>query len=77
MESNPYIYMKEMKFLNPIKTILFFLLAFLLGVQTTYAKTELVLPQNQVVFSVEQSQSFKSLEKEVQPNVGFLSLSSD
>lgn len=47
-------------------------LTFLLGVQTTYAKTELVLPQNQVFFSIEQSQSFKSLEKEVQPNIGFL-----
>ncbi len=33
------------------------------GGQTTYAKTELVLIQNQ---------SFKSLEKEVQPNIGFL-----
>jgi len=44
----------------------------LLGSQTTYAKTELFLSQNQVVFSIEPSQSFQSLEKELQPNIGFL-----
>jgi len=55
-----------------IKLILLILLTFLLGVQTTYAKTELVLLENQVSFSIEQNQSFKSLEKEVQPNIGFL-----
>ncbi len=55
-----------------IKPLLLFLLALLLGATLTHAKTELVLPQNQVVFSVEQSQRFYSLEKEVQPNIGFL-----
>ena len=48
------------------------MLTFLLGSQTTYAKTELFLSQNQVVFSIEPSQSFQSLEKELQPNIGFL-----
>ena len=61
-----------MNILKSIKYIICFLLTFLLGSQTTYAKTELVLTQNQVVFSIEQNQSFKSLEKEVQPNIGFL-----
>jgi len=61
-----------MRFHRFIKTIFFSLLTFLLGVQTTYAKTELVLPQNQTSFSIEQSQSFKSLEKQLQPNIGFL-----
>ncbi len=54
--------------LKQFKYLLFFLVTFLFGVQTTYAKTELVLPQNQVSFSIEKTQSFKSLEKEVQPN---------
>ncbi len=58
--------------LNQLKYVLFFFLGFLLGTQTTYAKTELILPQNQVSFSLEQNESFKSLEKEVQPNIGFL-----
>jgi len=35
---------------------------------STHAKSELILPQNAVVFSVEQTQSFRSSEKEVQPN---------
>ena len=61
-----------MRFCKFLKHTIVFLLTFLFGVQTTHAKTELVLPQKQVVFSVEQSQSFQSLEKEVQPNVGFL-----
>ncbi len=47
-------------------------LTFLLGEQTTYAKTELISPQNQVSFSIEQNQSFQFLEKELQPNIGFL-----
>lgn len=59
-----------------IKHIFLFLLTFLLGAQTTYAKTELVLPQNQVSFPIEQSQSFIpkafGIEKEVPPNIGFL-----
>lgn len=61
-----------MNFLKLIKQVFLFLLIILLGAQTTYAKTEFVLPQNQVSFSIEQSQSSKSLEKEVQPNIGFL-----
>ena len=61
-----------MKIKDFIKTILLFLLTFLLGAQTTYAKTEFVLPQNQVSFSIEQNQSFQFLEKELQPNIGFL-----
>ena len=61
-----------MNFLKYIKHLFIFFLTFLLGAQTTYAKTELVLPQNQVSFSIELNQSFKSLEKEVQPNIGFL-----
>ena len=32
----------------------------------------MVLPQNQFSFSIEQTQNFASLKKEVQPNVGFL-----
>ncbi|MFL0062373.1 hypothetical protein [Tenacibaculum maritimum] len=43
-----------------------------MGVQGTYAKTELVLPQKEVSFSIQQNQIFKSLEKEPQPNIGFL-----
>jgi archaellum component FlaF (FlaF/FlaG flagellin family) len=61
-----------MNFLKYIKQLLLFLLTFLLGTQTTYAKTELILPQNQVSFSIEKSESFKSLEKVIQPNIGFL-----
>ncbi|MFL0091303.1 hypothetical protein [Tenacibaculum maritimum] len=44
----------------------------MLGVQGTYSKTELVLLQKEVSFSIEKDQSFQSLEKELQPNVGFL-----
>ncbi len=55
-----------------LKYIFLFLLVFLFGVQTTYAKTELVFPTKSSSFLIEQSQSFKSLEKEVQPNIGFL-----
>lgn len=58
--------------LKQFKYLLFFLLTFLFGAQSTYAKTEPTLPQNLVYFSVEQNQSFNSLEKEVQPNIGFL-----
>lgn len=58
--------------LKQLKYVLFFLLTFLLGAQATYAKTELILPTKSISFSIEQSQSFKSLEKEVQPNIGFL-----
>ena len=61
-----------MNFLKFIKQIFLFLLTFLLGTQTSYSKTELVLPQNQVLFSIEQTQNFKSLEKQLQPNIGFL-----
>ncbi len=61
-----------MKFCKFIKHTVFFLLTFLIGATTTHAKTELVLPQKQVIFSVEQSQRFYSLKKEVQPNIGFL-----
>jgi len=61
-----------MNFLKYIKQLLLFFLTFLLGTQTTYSKTELVLPQSQVSFSFEQKQSFNSLEKEVPPNIGFL-----
>ena len=53
--------------LEKIKYFLFFILTFILGTQVTYAKTEFVLPQNQVVFSIEK-QSFKNLEKEVKGN---------
>lgn len=55
-----------------LKYFFLFLLTFLLVTQIAYAKTELVLIQNQVSFSIEQTQNFKSLEKEVQPNIGFL-----
>lgn len=58
--------------LKIIKHIIFFLLTFLLGAQTTHAKTELLLPQNNVLFSIKQTQNIKSLEKELQPNIGFL-----
>ena len=49
--------------LEKIKYFLF-ILTFILGTQVTYAKTEFVLPQNQVVFSIEK----QSLEKEVKGN---------
>lgn len=47
------------------------------GIQTTFAKTEFVLPAKNSSFSSdsyrnEQNQGFKPLEKEVQPNIGFL-----
>ena len=58
--------------LKHIKYLLLFLLTILLGAQTTYAKTEFVLALKNVSFSLEQNQSFQSLEKEVQPNIGFL-----
>jgi len=61
-----------MRFCKFLKHTIVFLLAFLLGAQTIYAKTKLILPQNGVSFSIVQNQSFRSLEKEVQPNVGFL-----
>ncbi len=61
-----------MQLTKHIKPLLLFLLTFLLVATPTHAKTELVLPQKQVIFSVEQSQRFYSIEKEVQPNVGFL-----
>ena len=53
-------------------SLLILLLLLLFGAQTTYAKTELVLPTKSISFSIEQTQSFQSLEKEVQPNLGFL-----
>lgn len=58
--------------LNQPKYIFIFLLTFLLAIQTTYAKTELILPQKSISFSIEQNQIFKGLEKELQPNIGFL-----
>ena len=61
-----------MNFLNYIKTTILFLLTFFLGATQAHAKTELVLPLKQVVFSVEQTQKISTLDKEVQPNVGFL-----
>jgi len=61
-----------MTFRKFIKHISFVLLTFLFGAQTSYAKTELSLPQNKIYFSIEQNQSFQRLEKEVQPNIGFL-----
>jgi hypothetical protein len=61
-----------MHFIKFIKYLLFFFLTFLFGTQTTCAKTDFVLPQNQASFSIEQNDSFKSLEKVFQPNIGFL-----
>ena len=61
-----------MNFLKYIKTTILFILIFLLGTQTTYAKRELILPQNQVVFSVEQTPKVSTLKKEVQPNVAYI-----
>ena len=61
-----------MNFRKFIKHIFCFLLTVLLGAQTTYAKTELIYPTKSISFSIEQSPNFKSLEKEVQPNLGFL-----
>lgn len=53
-----------------IKHLLLFLLIFLLGAQTTFSKTELVLSQHQVSFFV--NQNLNNLEKELPPNIGFL-----
>lgn len=61
-----------MKLTTYIKSIFLSLLTFLLGTQTTYAKTKVIPPQNKVVILVEQNQSFKSLEKVVPPNIGIL-----
>jgi len=61
-----------MKIKPHIKSIFIFLLTFLLGAQTTYAKTKVILPQNEVVILVEQNQNAITLEKVVQPNIGFL-----
>jgi|GEM_PF-3641962 len=58
--------------LKQIKYLLVILFTFLLSVQTIFTKTELIITQNQVSLSIGQNQSFKSLEKEVQPNIGFL-----
>ena len=44
----------------------------MLGGKTTYSKTEIILPQNEVVILVEQNQSATTLQKVVQPNIGFL-----
>ena len=55
-----------------LKYLFLFLLTFPLGAQTTYGKTELILPQTQVSVSIEKNQNFKSLEKVIQPNLGFL-----
>lgn len=46
--------------LKQLKYFIFFLLTFLLGTQNTYAKTELVLSQGQLYFSIEQNHNFKS-----------------
>ncbi|QFZ53923.1 hypothetical protein FEZ18_03400 [Oceanihabitans sp. IOP_32] len=58
--------------LQGLKYLLLYLLTFLFGVQTTYSETEFVLSPNQISFSIELTQNFKSLEKELQPNIGFL-----
>ena len=55
-----------------LKYFFLLFLIFFFGIQTTYAKTELIYPTKSISFSIEQNQSFKSLEKEVQPNIGFL-----
>jgi hypothetical protein len=61
-----------MKLKQQIKFIFTFLLTLLLGAQFIHAKAELVLPQNNIVFTIEQNQKINFLEKEVQPNIGFL-----
>lgn len=61
-----------MKFHKFIKHIFLFFLFLLLGIQNTYAKTELILPVRNISFSIEKTQVFTSLEKELQPNIGFL-----
>jgi hypothetical protein len=58
--------------LNQLKYLLLFLLTFLLGVQTTYAKNEFILPKKIVSFSIESFQKTNSLKKDLQPNIGFL-----
>lgn len=60
-----------MSFLKFIKQLFLFLLIFLLG-EKTDAKTELILPIKNTSFSIEKTQVFTSLEKELQPNIGFL-----
>ncbi len=61
-----------MKIIHHIKHLLLFLLTYLLGGPPTHAKTELILPQNQVVFSVKQTPKVSTLKKEVQPNVAYI-----
>jgi hypothetical protein len=61
-----------MNFLKSIKHIFFLVLTFFLWAQITFAKTELIYPAKSISCSIEKEQIFKSLEKEVQPNIGFL-----
>ena len=61
-----------MKIISYIKTILLFLLTFLLGAQPTHAKTEVIIPTCQKVFVQTATTQPSTLKKVVQPNVGFL-----
>ncbi|MCF6183744.1 MAG: hypothetical protein L3J56_03800 [Bacteroidales bacterium] len=61
-----------MKITTHIKSIILLLLTILLGAHPTHAKTEVILTQKQVVFTVMQNQNISPLKKVVQPNVGFL-----
>ena len=62
-----------MKIIQHIKTILLLLLTFVLGVQPTHAKTEVITPTYQKSFVQTATTQPSTLKKVVQPNVGFLS----
>lgn len=57
--------------INYLKHIFFFLLTILLGAQTSYAKTEFVLPHNQVSFSIIESSESNSFLSYLNNNQGF------
>jgi hypothetical protein len=54
-----------------LKHILLIVLTFLLGIQTTFAKTDLAIHQTQSYFPLEHSQKTNSLKNDLLPNIGF------
>ena len=65
-------HIQKIMFLKFIKYIAFFFLTFLLGTQTSHAKTEVITQTYEQVFATVQPSQKTSLQKVVQPNIGFL-----